>query len=68
MTDTLLPARLPEGLPGGLDFAGVNARIPSEIGEEKRTVAARHASPQPLLFPAAVVSFVPPKPAEGGRR
>jgi len=41
-------------------------RIPSEIEEEKRIVAARYANPQPLLFPAAVVYFVPAGLAGGG--
>jgi hypothetical protein len=41
-------------------------RIPSEIEEEKRIVAARYSNPQPLLFPAAVVYFVPAGTAGGG--
>jgi superfamily II DNA or RNA helicase len=43
------------------------ARIPAEIEEEKRIVAARYANPQPLLFPAAVVYFVPAGLAGAGR-
>jgi superfamily II DNA or RNA helicase len=35
------------------------ARIPSEIVEEQRLIAARYAAPQPRLFPVAISFLVP---------